>query len=334
MTKICVDFTRRRGFFFKPKRFFASEWLWFGYVYLAAMIARAIFLWDHPIPIVFHWVLAAFVITVGLSHRAQARAMNEAEPMTITDYLLGAVGGLGFAAALQEHETLTAILGPRLCRACDRGASSAAPGTASCRATCCGRPPSLRSASRASAWSPARPSRPLRDDATALLIARGRSSCWLYSGWMLFHDEFIFVVLDTGIALLVVAALHLWQWNGPMLAGVAASVVAGLVQASGFKLHEHFNHNDLYHVIQIARVFLLYRGARRLTRAAPTASTAGASTAATSADQNTIFGSGARPRRCSTTWPSAAPHTATGTAATAATSGTKMKPKAAARALV
>ena len=69
MAKICLDFTRRRGFFFEPKRFLAQEWLWFGYVYLAAMIARAVFLWDHPIPIVFHWVLAAFVIAVGHSHR-------------------------------------------------------------------------------------------------------------------------------------------------------------------------------------------------------------------------------------------------------------------------
>jgi len=69
MAKICLDFTRRRGFFFEPKRFLAREALRFGYVYLAAMIARAVFLWDHPIPIVFHWVLAAFVITVGLSHR-------------------------------------------------------------------------------------------------------------------------------------------------------------------------------------------------------------------------------------------------------------------------
>jgi len=69
MTKICLDFTRQQGFFYRPRRVFAHEWLWFGYVYLAAMIARAIFLWDHPIPIVFHWVLAAFVITVGLSHR-------------------------------------------------------------------------------------------------------------------------------------------------------------------------------------------------------------------------------------------------------------------------
>jgi hypothetical protein len=74
MAKICADFSRRAGFFFEKNRFFASAWLWFGYVYLAAMIARAVFLWDHPIPIVFHWVLAAFVITVGLSHRRRRSA--------------------------------------------------------------------------------------------------------------------------------------------------------------------------------------------------------------------------------------------------------------------
>jgi hypothetical protein len=73
MAKICADFTRRRGYFFEPKRWLAAEWLWFGYLYLAAMIARAVFLWDHPIPIVFHWLLAAFVITVGLSHRARLK---------------------------------------------------------------------------------------------------------------------------------------------------------------------------------------------------------------------------------------------------------------------
>lgn len=86
----------------------------------------------------------------------------------------------------------------------------------------------------------------------------------LYIVWMMFHDEFIYVVLDTGIALIVVAAIHLRKWNGPMLAGVALSVAAGAVQASGWKLHEHFNHNDLYHVIQAIAVLLLYQGAKRL----------------------------------------------------------------------
>jgi hypothetical protein len=84
----------------------------------------------------------------------------------------------------------------------------------------------------------------------------------VYSAWMLKRDDFIFVVLDTGIAFAAVGLLHLWKLNGWILAGVAVSVAAALVQASGFALHQHFNHNDLYHVIQIAAMLLFYRGAR------------------------------------------------------------------------
>jgi hypothetical protein len=86
----------------------------------------------------------------------------------------------------------------------------------------------------------------------------------VYSAWMLGHDAFLYVVIDTGIAFIVVAALHLWKWNGPILAGVAVSFAGALVQASELRLHEHFNHNDLYHVIQIPALVLLYRGAKRL----------------------------------------------------------------------
>ena len=73
MGKICSDFTRRRGFFVRPRRFFAASWLWFGYIYLAGMVVR--FLIQGPtIPVFFHWILAAFVIAVGLWHRRQAPA--------------------------------------------------------------------------------------------------------------------------------------------------------------------------------------------------------------------------------------------------------------------
>jgi hypothetical protein len=98
----------------------------------------------------------------------------------------------------------------------------------------------------------------------AFVLTAALAKLVVYSVWMLGHDAFIYVVIDTGIAFLIVAAIHLWKWNGPILAGVAVSIAGALVQASGFKLHEHFNHNDLYHVIQIAAVVLLYRGARRL----------------------------------------------------------------------
>ena len=76
MAKICLDFTRRRGFFFEPKRFLARQWLWFGYLYLALMIARAAIVMDRPTPIFFHWVLAAFVIAVGHSHRRRLKALT------------------------------------------------------------------------------------------------------------------------------------------------------------------------------------------------------------------------------------------------------------------
>ncbi len=74
MAWICLDFTRGRGFFVQPRRFFAVHWLWFGWAYLAAMLLRypiqiALKPQGALIPIFFHWVLAIFVIAVGLWHR-------------------------------------------------------------------------------------------------------------------------------------------------------------------------------------------------------------------------------------------------------------------------
>jgi hypothetical protein len=92
------------------------------------------------------------------------------------------------------------------------------------------------------------------------LVALAAIKWALYTAWMIGHDDFIWVVLDTGVALLIVGALYLWRFNGWMLAGVAVSVLAGAAQASGIRLHEHFNHNDLYHVIQIGAMLAFYRG--------------------------------------------------------------------------
>jgi hypothetical protein len=107
----------------------------------------------------------------------------------------------------------------------------------------------------------------LAGTARSILLALAGIKFLIYALWMLRHDEFIYVVVDTGLAFAVVAALHLWKWNAWLVAGVAVSVAAALAQASGFAPHRHFNHNDLYHVIQIAAMVLFYRGARRLTDA-------------------------------------------------------------------
>jgi hypothetical protein len=78
MARICLDFTLGRGWFVAPRRFFAVYWLGFGWVYLAVMVVRyPVQMALHPemrwlggtIPIFFHWVLAAFMILVGVYHR-------------------------------------------------------------------------------------------------------------------------------------------------------------------------------------------------------------------------------------------------------------------------
>lgn len=72
MARIALDFTRGRGFFVQPRRFFAVHWLWFGWIYLGAMLAR-LAIQGPTIPVFFHYVLAAFVIAVGLWHRRRLR---------------------------------------------------------------------------------------------------------------------------------------------------------------------------------------------------------------------------------------------------------------------
>ena len=94
---------------------------------------------------------------------------------------------------------------------------------------------------------------PLRKVIVVLAVAK----LLAYEAWMTGHDDYLYVIIDTGIALAVVALLHRSPW---ILAGVAVSLVAAGVQASGFDLHPHLNHNDLYHLVQIAAMILFYRG--------------------------------------------------------------------------
>jgi len=103
------------------------------------------------------------------------------------------------------------------------------------------------------------------------LLAIAAATLLLYSAWILARSEYVFAIADTGVALAAVAALHAWsalrrrdtasRW---ILAGVGVSLIAAAVQASGFAPHRHFNHNDLYHVIQTGAMLLLYAGVRRL----------------------------------------------------------------------
>jgi hypothetical protein len=93
----------------------------------------------------------------------------------------------------------------------------------------------------------------------------------IYAVWMLGHDEFRFVIYDYGstlaILLLLLIAERTTGLSGHrayIASGILVSIAAASVQQSGFRLHRHFNHNDLMHVIQMAGVWLLYQGGARL----------------------------------------------------------------------
>ncbi len=92
----------------------------------------------------------------------------------------------------------------------------------------------------------------------------------LYAGWMATHDAFRFVIYDYGLAMLAVLLLQLpgllrrRPAAGWIAAGILVSFAAAAVQALRLAPHPSFNHNDLYHIIQIGAFYLLYRGGRLL----------------------------------------------------------------------
>jgi uncharacterized protein DUF6962 len=82
------------------------------------------------------------------------------------------------------------------------------------------------------------------------------------------HRDFRYVVYDlagTLLALVVLASLGrssqavASRW---VLVGAAITLVGALVQRSGVRLHEHLNHNDLFHLIEIGGLYAFYRAAR------------------------------------------------------------------------
>lgn len=101
-----------------------------------------------------------------------------------------------------------------------------------------------------------------------LLAAAAGVKMALYVAWIASHNEFVWVIADYGASMVVVLALHAWawrarrlEWAGWIAAGVLVSFAAAGIQVGGLSLHRHFNHNDLYHVVQMFGLWLFRRGA-------------------------------------------------------------------------
>ncbi len=89
-----------------------------------------------------------------------------------------------------------------------------------------------------------------------------------YLAWMAGHDQFEYVIYDYGSAMIAALALQAPFLRNPgprwIAGGILVSLAGAGVQLTGFALHRHLNHNDLYHLIQMGALWMLCRGGMRL----------------------------------------------------------------------
>ncbi len=89
-----------------------------------------------------------------------------------------------------------------------------------------------------------------------------------YVVWINLYDDFRYVVYNYGATCAVILVIQIyygivqkWAPAGWIVTGILITYVASAIQQNGIALHPSFNHNDLYHVIQMVSLSLLYRGA-------------------------------------------------------------------------
>ena len=83
------------------------------------------------------------------------------------------------------------------------------------------------------------------------------------------YDAYYIVIADYAPNLLAVLLLSIVRLKSATFArwsttGILVAFIAAAVQVDGVSLHEQFNHNDLYHLIQAVSFWLLYRAGLQL----------------------------------------------------------------------
>lgn len=108
------------------------------------------------------------------------------------------------------------------------------------------------------------------------IVRRDRQRMWngiviakfmLSVGAVMACPKFLVAMVDYSLAMIAWAAAALFfrrAWSGWMLASVGLSALAGWVQQSRMGFSTHFNHNDVYHLIQALALVGFYRGGRLL----------------------------------------------------------------------
>jgi hypothetical protein len=85
---------------------------------------------------------------------------------------------------------------------------------------------------------------------------------------LLAQRQFRYVIYDYGLTLLLLLVLAVWsRWSrgdrsAPfVIAAVLVSAVGAVVQVARLAPHPGFNHNDVFHVVQMFGVYFFYRAA-------------------------------------------------------------------------
>ena len=101
---------------------------------------------------------------------------------------------------------------------------------------------------------------------TVIWIARLQFGIYVLAA--IASGEFIVAIIDYSLAFVFVLVVHFRAWRNrddrtalTVVGGVLVTFLAAGIQAAGLAPHEAFNHNDLYHVVQMVGTTLLYRGA-------------------------------------------------------------------------
>lgn len=88
----------------------------------------------------------------------------------------------------------------------------------------------------------------------------------VFAAAVLVHPQFVVAIIDYGLTMLAWAAaatIVRRTWWGWMLAAIGLSFLASVVQQMSWSVSTHFNHNDLYHVIQAVAIVGFYRAGCR-----------------------------------------------------------------------
>jgi hypothetical protein len=103
-----------------------------------------------------------------------------------------------------------------------------------------------------------------------VLLALATAKFALLAMWIAGQPDLRYVVCDTAATMIPVLVLSAWGgWSRRaaaswVLAGILASLVAALVQQGRITLHPQLDHSNLFRLVQLVAMYLLFRAGREM----------------------------------------------------------------------